>query len=94
MNPPAHGIRFELLRQDTSPPRYRVELRGPEMTWSGEATVSLEDGTISLAPFVPCEPPAWAVSILRAFLRSEWRSRRDSTETPWPTRITRWRSER
>lgn len=95
MKAPSHGVRFELLREgDAAPLRYRVELQGPTVTWTGEATISPDDGAIALAPFAPEEPPAWAVSTLRAFLRSEWRSRRDAPEIPWPTRITRWRSER
>ncbi len=90
----SHGIRFELHREGVDPLSYRVELQGPRQTWVGQATVAADDGAVSLAPFDPPDPPAWAVTTLRAFLRGEWRARRDDPESPWPARITRWRAER
>lgn len=94
--PPTHGVRFELLRVDGAPSevRYAVALHGPEALWKGQAAVQLAGGELQLSPFEPAEPPAWAVTTLRAFLRGEWRARRDDPQDPWPARITRWRAER
>lgn len=89
-----HGIRFELLRVDEASLRYRIELQGPGETWRGEATIQPEDGAVGLGPFEPSEPPSWAITTLKAFLRGEWRARRDDPELAWPRRITRWRAER
>lgn len=93
---PQHGIRFELTRLDAPADevRYGVALHGPGALWQSQATVRLTDGETRIEPFSPGDPPAWSLATLRAFLRGEWRSRRDDPEDPWPSRITRWRTER
>lgn len=90
----SHGVRFELMLRQGEGVRYEVELQGASTRWTGLATVSTTDGAVQLDPFQPDEPPAWTLTTLRAFLRSEWRARRDDPELAWPRRITRWRAER
>ena len=91
---PSHGLRFELIARtaDAGTVAYDVTLTGPETAATGTATVTLADGRVQLD--LPASVPAWATSTLNAFLRSEWRSRRDDPEDPWPRRLTRWRAAR
>lgn len=92
---PDHGVRVQLERAGgaSGEIRYEASLFGPAPAlWRGPVVVHLDDGSVALGPFSPGDPPPWVEQIVRAFLRGEWRARRNDPENPWPDRITRWRA--
>ncbi len=83
---------LELASEGPDEVRYEVSLFAPETLWRGQAAVILAAGEIRFEGFL-IEPPAWLLTMTRAFLRSEWKSRQTSP-VAWPRRINRWREER
>jgi hypothetical protein len=94
---PTHGGRVVLDRRDVSAEAvtYDVVLYTPDERFASVVTVRLLDGDVVFGDFSPVGPPAYLVTFARAFLRSEWRERKDDPAgDPWPERLMRWRDER
>lgn len=71
---------------------YRATLVVGDATWRGRATVGAGDGGVAFEPWDgPGAPPDWLVKDARAFLRGEWKARREPGHAPWPRRLHRWR---
>jgi hypothetical protein len=87
-------IILDLDRQDASVVVYAAWLLRPDAEWRGSASMALADGRVSFGAWDAGEPPAWLVALAQAFLRTEWRARREADPAPWPRRINRWREER
>jgi hypothetical protein len=87
-------IILDLDRQDASVVVYAAWLLRPDAEWRGSASMALADGKVSFGAWDAGEPPAWLVALAQAFLRTEWRARREADPPPWPRRINRWREER
>ena len=86
-----------LLEREPDEPglvRYRLRLYTPASLWTGEARITIDAGEVSLDGFEPEDPPGWLVAHTRAFLRAEWKGRRDPDAEPWPPRMMRWRGEK
>lgn len=98
---PLNGVRFVLERFDgdrggVDDPaggavRYRVALYTPNERFEADASVDLTAGEVSFEGWYPSAPPEPLVATTRAFLRSEYKARRDAP-SPWPDRLTRWRA--
>jgi len=95
MRPDTGGrIILDLARSDAGGVVYAAWLLVPHAEWRGEAAIALSDGRVSFGAWDPDAPPAWMVALAQAFLRSEWRARREADPPPWPRRINRWREQR
>ncbi len=66
---------------------YAGELSAPGGTWPVNARVGAA-GDVEVER--PAGAPEWLVGTARATLRTAWRSRKAGT--PWPRRLSRWRS--
>jgi hypothetical protein len=93
---PDKGARIvlDLERAGADEVVYAAWLLAPDAEWRGQARVAVADGTVTFSGWTPAEPPAWIVALAHAFLRTEWRARRDADPEPWPRRIHRWRETR
>ena len=95
MRPDTGGrIVLDLLHHDADAVVYAAWLLGPEAEWRGQATIALAAGKVSFGAWDPGAPPEWMVALAQAFVRAEWRARREADPPPWPRRIVRWREER
>src|SRR5262249_28578670 len=96
MTRPDKGARIilDLVRAGADDVVYGAWLLAPDAEWRREARIMLADGRVSFSGWQPGEPPAWMVALAQAFLRIEWRARRDPDPEPWPRRIHRWRETR
>ncbi len=90
---PTSGVRviLELVAVDADEVRYEAWLYTPDAKHHGLAWVTFEDGEVAFGWSQPY-PPAWMADLVRAFLRTEWRARREPNAAPWPARISRWRA--
>jgi hypothetical protein len=89
----ASGARIELWLESQNPERvaYRLSLKAGPTAWSGQATLSLDTGSVELTGFeTDPEPPDWVLASTRALLRSIWRAR--VADPTWPRRVRRWRA--
>jgi hypothetical protein len=88
-----HGMRFELrlARDDAEGARFRLSIRVPDATWTGEAEITGASGTIEFHFAVSQTPPQWCLSIVRSSLRTLFRER--PARGGYPARIARWRPE-
>jgi hypothetical protein len=66
---------------------YTGELSAPDGTWAVSARIGA-GGDVEVER--PVDAPDWLVATARATLRTAWRSRKAGT--PWPRRLSRWRS--
>lgn len=89
---PSQGGRVLLERRhaDADGATYRVELRGPDGVWEGEAKVDGRDGAVDMTGLDDPAAPGWLVDGARAFLRTAWRDV-SGAGGRWPRRIHRWR---
>ncbi len=83
---PDQGGTLELLleAEDAQEIVYAAALATPDGEWSGQARVGAQAGDVTLA--IDGDPPPWLIGLVRAVLRTIWRS-----HAGWPRRITRWR---
>jgi hypothetical protein len=78
---------LRLVSSDENGVEYAGELSAPEGTWAVNARVGAA-GDVRVER--PADAPDWLVATARATLRTAWRSRKAGT--PWPRRLSRWRS--
>lgn len=85
------GVRFELrlISAEADQARYEVRLGFADRELVGAAVIAGSAGAIDFSWAPATEPPAWALTLVRAALRSAFREH--AITGRFPARITRWR---